>query len=86
MKNFCENYSTLEVGEILDDLNSWLATLFGGDDKTFVFLLQEGLKLEIDLDFCVDESKNKFRLGKEIARGGQGAVFQTQFPNVVLKL
>lgn len=42
--------------------------------------------MAIDLDFCVDESKNKFRLLKEIARGGQGAVFQTQYPNVVLKL
>ena len=42
--------------------------------------------MAIDLDFCVDESKNKFRLLKEIARGGQGAVFQTQYPNIVLKL
>lgn len=42
--------------------------------------------MAIDLDFCVDESNNKFRLLKEIARGGQGAVFQTQYPNIVLKL
>lgn len=42
--------------------------------------------MSIDLDFCVDESKNKFRLLKEIARGGQGAVFETQYPNIVLKL
>lgn len=42
--------------------------------------------MAIDLDFCVDESKNKFRLLKEISRGGQGAVFQPQYPNIVLKL
>lgn len=42
--------------------------------------------MAIDFDFCVDESKNKFRLLGEIARGGQGAVFKTQYPNIVLKL
>lgn len=42
--------------------------------------------MAIDSDFCVDESKNKFLLLKEIARGGQGAVFQTQYPNVVVKI
>ena len=42
--------------------------------------------MTIDLNFCVDESQNKFRLLKEIAHGGQGSVFQTQFPNIVLKL
>lgn len=40
----------------------------------------------IDLDFCVDVSKNKFRLLGEIARGGQGAVYRTQYPNTVVKL
>lgn len=39
-----------------------------------------------DLEFCVDESKNKFRLLGEIARGGQGVVYKTQYPNIVLKL
>ena len=40
----------------------------------------------MEIEFCVDESKNKFRLLKEIARGGQGAVYQSQFPNLVVKL
>lgn len=42
--------------------------------------------MAIDLDFCVDESKNKFLLLDEIARGGQGAVYRTQYPNTVVKL
>ena len=42
--------------------------------------------MEIDLDFCVDVTKNKFLLLKEIAHGGQGAVYQTQYPNMVVKL
>ena len=42
--------------------------------------------MAIDLDFCVDVSKNKFLLLGEIARGGQGAVYRTQYPNTVVKL
>ena len=42
--------------------------------------------MAIDLEFCIDESKNKFRLLKEIARGGQGVVYKTQYPNIVLKI
>ena len=42
--------------------------------------------MAIDLDFCVDVSKNKFLLRGEIARGGQGAVYRTQYPNTVVKL
>lgn len=42
--------------------------------------------MAIDLDFCVDVSKNKFLLRGEIARGGQGAVYRTQYPNTVIKL
>ena len=42
--------------------------------------------MAIDLDFCVDVSKNKFLLRGEIARGGQGAVYKTQYPNTVVKL
>lgn len=42
--------------------------------------------MELEPDFCVDELKNKFRLLKEISRGGQGAVYQTQFANTVVKL
>ena len=42
--------------------------------------------MEIDLYFCVDVSKNKFLLRGEIARGGQGAVYKTQYPNTVVKL
>ena len=41
MKDFCANYSALELGEILADLKSWLPTLFGVDDKTLAFLLKE---------------------------------------------
>ena len=41
MKDFYENYSALELGQIIDDLKSWLPTLFGVDDKTLAFLLKE---------------------------------------------
>lgn len=41
VKDFCANYSALELGEILADLKSWLPTLFGVDDKTLAFLLKE---------------------------------------------
>ncbi|BAL83090.1 hypothetical protein SELR_13820 [Selenomonas ruminantium subsp. lactilytica TAM6421] len=35
---------------------------------------------------CVDEFKHKYRLLKEIARGGQGAVYRTHAPRLVIKL
>ena len=41
MKDFCENYSPLELKQIITDLKSWLPTLFGYDDKTLAFLLKE---------------------------------------------
>lgn len=44
-KDFCENYSALELGEILADLNLWLPTLSGVDDKTLAFLLKEAVDI-----------------------------------------
>ena len=41
IKDFCSNYSALELGEILADLKLWLPKLFGVDDKTLAFLLKE---------------------------------------------
>lgn len=35
---------------------------------------------------CIDEFKHKYRLVKEIARGGQGVVYSTQLPRIVIKL
>lgn len=35
---------------------------------------------------CMDEFKRKYRLTEEIARGGQGVVYRTQSPRVVVKL
>ena len=45
IKDFCANYSALELGEILADLKSWLPTLFGVDDKTLAFLLKEAIDI-----------------------------------------
>lgn len=39
--DFCADYATRELGEILTDLKAWLPTLIGGDDKTLAFLLKE---------------------------------------------
>lgn len=41
MNDFCENYFSLELVKILADLETWLPTLFGSDDKTLAFLLEE---------------------------------------------
>lgn len=35
---------------------------------------------------CIDEFKHKYRLVGEIARGGQGVVYRTQLPRIVVKL
>lgn len=45
VKDFCATYSSLDLGEIISDLNSWLPTLFGIDDKTLAFLLKEATDL-----------------------------------------
>lgn len=42
--DFCADYASLELGDILTDLKTWLPTLIGGDDKTLAFLLKEAEK------------------------------------------
>ena len=39
-----------------------------------------------EIAYCIDTEKNKFNLLGEISRGGQGAVYKTQYGTVVLKL
>lgn len=46
MRDFCENYSALDLGGILADLKAWLPTLFGVDDKTLAFLLKEATEFD----------------------------------------
>ena len=41
MKDFYAEYSVRDLGEILADLNRWIPTLSGADDKTLAFLLTE---------------------------------------------
>ena len=42
--DFCSDYSVHELGDILTNLEEWLPTLIGGDDKTLAFLLKEAEK------------------------------------------
>lgn len=41
MGEFCANYRALDLTEIIADVTAWLPTLFGSDDKTLAFLLEE---------------------------------------------